>query len=59
MEKNNIVIESNTVAQNDDCERYINATRNFSDELLLASVAVSNLQASQFNEHRDTISKLM
>lgn len=59
MEKDNITMERTTVSQNDDYERYINATKNFSDELLRASVAVSNLQASQFNEHRNNISKLM
>lgn len=59
MEKDNIAMERTTVSQNDDYERYINATKKFSDELLRASVAVSNLQASQFNEHRNNISKLM
>ena len=59
MEKDNIAMERTTVSQNDDYERYINATKKFSDELLYASIAVSNLSVSQFNEHRNNIVKLM
>ena len=62
MEKDNMIteaIESTTVSQDDDYERNVKEIEDWSDKLLYASIAVSNLPASQFNEHRNNISKLM
>lgn len=58
MEKDNMITET-IEPHTDDYERFIKEIEDWSDKLLYASIAVSNLPASQFNEHRNNISKLM
>lgn len=62
MEKNNMIteaIESTTVSQDDDYERNVKEIEDWSDKLLYASIAVSNLPASQFNNCRNDIVRWM
>lgn len=62
MEKDNMIteaIERTTVSHTDDYERIVKEIEDWSDKLLFASIAVSNLPASQFNNCRNDIAMWM
>lgn len=62
MEKDNMIteaIERTTVSHTYDYERIVKEIEDWSDKLLYASIAVSNLPASQFNNCRNDIVRWM
>ena len=52
MEKDNMITEA-IEPHTDDYERFVKEIEDWSDKLLYASIAVSNLPASQFNNCRN------
>ena len=58
MEKDNMITEA-IEPHTDDYEKFVKEIEDWSDKLLYASIAVSNLPASQFNNCRNDIVRWM